>query len=132
MIVKNAYYPKQMPTQIVVESLGGKYFAAAMTPFRTITEAELRPLAVFTCEMGDEIPGHTLTFYGLERKAESPLKRERQRLGLTQRQLSEASGVNIRQIQKIESGEIKPENVSLSNAVRLADALGVEPKDLLP
>jgi len=50
---------------------------------------------------------------------------------LTQQQLADAAGVNISQIQKLEAGTIKAENISLRNGLALADALGVEPEDLL-
>lgn len=50
---------------------------------------------------------------------------------LTQAGLAEKSGVNIRQIRRIESGEIKMGNITLTNAAKLAAALGVEIKDLL-
>jgi len=52
--------------------------------------------------------------------------------GLTQAALAAASGINIRQIQKLEAGEILPQNITLSTAVRLASALGCRPEDLLP
>ena len=51
--------------------------------------------------------------------------------GLTQAQLAEAAGINVRQIQKIESGEISLVNVTLGNALKLAQALGVGVEDLL-
>lgn len=51
--------------------------------------------------------------------------------GLTQEALAAASGVNVRQIQKIEAGEILTKNITLENAVRLAKALGVQPADLI-
>ena len=51
--------------------------------------------------------------------------------GLTQQALADKSGLNIRQIQKIEKGEIAIENITLKNALSLAEALGVEPKDLI-
>lgn len=60
------------------------------------------------------------------------LRQLRSDAGLTQRALADAAEINIRQIQKIEAGDIRPENLTLGTAVRLADALGVEPKDLLP
>lgn len=50
---------------------------------------------------------------------------------LTQQQLADAAGINISQVQKIEAGTIKSENISLRNGLALADALGVEPEDLL-
>lgn len=52
--------------------------------------------------------------------------------GMTQKELADKSGINIRQIQKYESGEYNAENMTLKNAVALADALGCEPKDFLP
>jgi transcriptional regulator with XRE-family HTH domain len=60
-----------------------------------------------------------------------PLKNLRVAAGLTQQQLAATSGVNIRQIQRIELGEAKIGNVTLSNAVAIAKALGVSPEDLL-
>ena len=58
--------------------------------------------------------------------------RERRRAAqLTQVQLAEAAGLNIRQIQKIEAGEIQIGNITLTNAARLARALGVKIEDLL-
>lgn len=50
---------------------------------------------------------------------------------LTQAQLAAAAGVNVRQIQKIEAGEIQIANVTLSNAARIARALGVRIEELL-
>lgn len=51
--------------------------------------------------------------------------------GMTQRQLSNASGVNIRQIQRVENGESDIDNISAKNLLALADALGIEPRQLL-
>ena len=59
------------------------------------------------------------------------LKDLRQAAGMTQAALAEKSGVNIRQIRKIELGEIKIGNITLQNAVRLAGALGVSIEALL-
>ena len=130
MTIKNAYYPHQMPTQIVIETEDG-FFRADQQPFREITASDLTPLAVFRPEMGDEIPGYTLWHYKLERMDANPVKALRRRLGLTQQTLADAAGVNIRQIQKMESGEILAENITLGTAIRLAKALGVEPADLI-
>ena len=55
----------------------------------------------------------------------------RKAAGLTQAQLAAAAGINIRQIQKIESGEIRIGNLTLANASRLAAALGVTIEQLL-
>ena len=131
MIIKNAYYPYQLPTQIVIEALDGKYYAADLSPFRAIKEAELRPLAVFSPVMGDEIPDYTRKFYHLAIESDPRLIQLRINSGLTQKQLAEAAGVNIRQIQKIEAGEIQLGNITLQNAARLAAALDVKIEDLL-
>lgn len=50
---------------------------------------------------------------------------------LTQQQLADLSGINIRQIQKLESGEISIENVTAKTLMALADALKMEPCELL-
>lgn len=52
-------------------------------------------------------------------------------MGMTQKELSEKSGINIRQIQKYESGEYDTGNMTLKNALAIAGALECEVKDLL-
>lgn len=59
---------------------------------------------------------------------ENKIKQLRIAAGMTQRELAEKAGVNIRQIQKYEVDQPEIGNVSLRIAVALADALGV--KDL--
>lgn len=51
--------------------------------------------------------------------------------GLTQAALAEMADVNIRVIQKFESRERGIETASLSVALRIADVLGVHPRDLI-
>ena len=60
------------------------------------------------------------------------LARLRKEAGLTLHQLAEKSGVNFMKIHQIEKGKIKPENITLRTAQRLATALDCEPKDLMP
>ena len=55
----------------------------------------------------------------------------RKSAGLTQKALADAAGINIRQIQKIESGEVQIGNITLKNAKALADALHVSIDSLL-
>lgn len=55
----------------------------------------------------------------------------RKAVGLTQRQLSELSGVNIRQIQRVESGVSQAGNLTAKNLIAIADALGVDPHKLI-
>ena len=45
------------------------------------------------------------------------VKELRKRQGLTQKQLAEQIGVNIRWVQKLEAGEIKLENITFLNAI---------------
>lgn len=59
------------------------------------------------------------------------LKKIRLEKGLTQTGLAHASGVNIRQIQKYESGEYNSENMTLKNAIAISDALKIDVRDLL-
>lgn len=68
MIIKNAFYPHSMPTKIVVELPDGTFRSAELAPFREIADDELTPLAFFAPVMGDEIPDHTLRFYGLKKE----------------------------------------------------------------
>ncbi len=60
-----------------------------------------------------------------------PLRDARLAAGLTQQQLAKLSGVNPRQIQKVEAGEIKAGNMTASNLLAIADALGVDPRSLI-
>ena len=55
----------------------------------------------------------------------------RRMAGMTQAQLAEASGVNIRQIQRVELGEAEAGNLTAKNLISVADALGVDARDLL-
>lgn len=52
-------------------------------------------------------------------------------MGMTQKELAGKAGVGIRQIQKYESGEYNAGNMTLKNAIALADALECEVRDLL-
>lgn len=50
---------------------------------------------------------------------------------MTQKELAEKSGVNIRQIQRYESGESVPQNMTLKNAIAICDVLECDVKSLL-
>ena len=52
-------------------------------------------------------------------------------MGMTQKELAEKAGINIRQIQKYESGEYDTGNMTLKNAASLAKALECSAEDLL-
>lgn len=51
--------------------------------------------------------------------------------GMTQAQLAEKSGVYIRQIQRVELGEAEAGNLTAKNLLSIADALGVDARDLI-
>lgn len=51
--------------------------------------------------------------------------------GMTQTKLAELSGINARQIRKIETGEIKTKNITIGTITALAHALSVEIEDLI-
>lgn len=50
---------------------------------------------------------------------------------LTRAELAARSGVNYRQIQKAEAGEIETGSMTAKNLIALADALGVDARDLI-
>ena len=50
---------------------------------------------------------------------------------LTQSELAKKSGVNIRQIQRVELGEAEAGNLTARNLIAIADALGVDVRELL-
>ena len=51
--------------------------------------------------------------------------------GMTQTKLAELSGINARQIRKIETGEIKTKNITIGTITALSHALGVGIEDLI-
>ena len=59
------------------------------------------------------------------------VKRLRLNAGFTQTALAEATGLNIRHIQKIEAGEVSLKNITASTSSRLAAALGVTMEELM-
>jgi transcriptional regulator with XRE-family HTH domain len=59
------------------------------------------------------------------------LAKLRKAAGLTLKELAAKSGVNFMKIHQIEHQKIKPENITLRTAQKLARALNCETKDLL-
>lgn len=66
-----------------------------------------------------------------ERNTLNNIRSRRISLGLTQGELSKKTGINIRQIQKYESGEYCIENMTLKNAIALSDVLNCDVRLLL-
>lgn len=59
------------------------------------------------------------------------LEWSRRMADMTQSELAKKSGVNIRQIQRVELGEAEAGNLTAKNLLAIADALGVDVKFLL-
>lgn len=59
------------------------------------------------------------------------VKMYRKKQGLTQTDLANRAGLNIRQIQKIENGESKTENITLKTMQAIAQALNAKIDDLI-
>lgn len=59
------------------------------------------------------------------------VKMYRKKQGLTQTDLANLAGLNIRQIQKIENGESKTENITLKTMQAITQALNVKIDDLI-
>lgn len=55
----------------------------------------------------------------------------RRMAGITQAELAEKSGVNVRQIQRVETGEAEVGNLTAVNLIALADALEVDAKSII-
>ncbi len=61
----------------------------------------------------------------------SKLEWARLAAGLSQQQLAEASGVNVRQIRRVELDEADAGNLTAKNLLSLADVLGVDPREIV-
>lgn len=59
------------------------------------------------------------------------VKTYRKKQGLTQTDLANRAGLNIRQIQKIENDEVQIENVTLKTMQAIAQALNAKIDDLI-
>lgn len=78
------------------------------------------------------VTGNGMVALRKAREAESTTLRDaRVSAGLTQQQLADASGVNIRQIQRVELGSSDAGNLTARNLLAIADALGIDPHDLI-
>ena len=55
----------------------------------------------------------------------------RQSAGLTQQALADITGLHIRQIQRLEKGDVSPGDMAAKNLFAVADALNVDPRTLI-
>jgi ribosome-binding protein aMBF1 (putative translation factor) len=76
----------------------------------------------------DEVPASKALNASLKQLGNN-IRRERMAQGMSQQQLAELAELNIRNIQRIEAGEI---DVLLSTAARIRKALNSEWKSLMP
>lgn len=134
----NDLYVLPDPHRLLIRRKDGLY-SFIPVPYRKITDADLTPIVtpfsedlylksvhadVFDGPSGD----FTMKQYGLTK---IPLVEARRAAGLTQKELADASGVNVRQIQRVELGEAEAGNLTAKNLLAIADALGVGPKELI-
>lgn len=61
----------------------------------------------------------------------SNLELARRAAGLTQAQLAERAGINIRQIQRVEGGASSAGNLIAKNLISIANVLEVDPQSLI-
>lgn len=75
----------------------------------------------------------SLVNYGRDchNRAITPLAWARMAVYMSSTELADKSGVSLRQIQKVESGEINAGNLTARNLLALADALGCDPRELI-
>lgn len=75
----------------------------------------------------------SLVNYGRDchNRAITKLEWSRRMAGMTQAELAEESGVNIRQIQRVELGEAEAGNLTAKNLISIADALHVDIRRLV-
>lgn len=79
------------------------------------------------------VTGHGMVSLRKAREASATITLRDARIsaGWTQQQLADASGVNIRQIQRVELGSSDAGNLTARNLLAIADALGIDPHDLI-
>ena len=63
-------------------------------------------------------------------KKKTPVQILRLTRGMTQQELADEAHMTVSQLQRLEYGERKVENLSLKTALALAEALGVEVSEL--
>ena len=138
MLIKEIYtIPDQ--NRDLIEMRDGGLYTFCIVPSRELKASDLEPLKSALPRDMALAYSHAEPYDGglrrLQMKSfgltDCPLKEARKNAGMTQQQLADASGVYVRQIQRIENGEGDISNVTLGNAVKLANALGIDVKDLL-
>lgn len=86
------------------------------------------------CQRADgDCTACSLVSYGRDcrGKAITNLEWQRRMARMSIKELSEKSGVNMRLIQNVELGTSEAGNMAAKNLLALADAVGVDPRELL-
>lgn len=86
------------------------------------------------CQLADgDCTACSLVRYGRDcrGKAITNLEWQRRMARMSIKELAEKSGVNMRLIQNVELGTSEAGNMAAKNLLALADAVGVEPRELL-
>ena len=60
------------------------------------------------------------------------IKETREQIGMSRKELAEIANVSISLIYKLEKGEYNTGNIAARTLLNLADALDIDPHDLLP
>ena len=81
--------------------------------------------------VSEEICIDTINKQLREKQRQTRLQAYRKRLGLSQKELSELTGVNLRTLQQYEVRDKDINKASMEKVISLADALYCNPKDLL-
>ena len=67
----------------------------------------------------------------MKAKYDTTFARLRKQAGLTQKEVSDLTGINPRNIRRMEAGEIQMKNIALENALALAKIFGVDVEKLI-
>lgn len=138
MLIKQLYTIND-DARALIELPDGSLYTFLMSPARKLAQQDLTQVgqavdreiylrSVHASPYEGAIEQLQMRAFGFTKSRVAALRHER---GLSQQALADAAGMNIRQIQKVESGEYKVENITGKNLLGIADALGVDPRSLI-
>jgi len=96
LLVNGAWYLDAYPTAIITEMADNTLRMFHLTPFRKITEKDLRPYKAYhprKCK-GSPLPDYLYRYYGLERSSETLSEVIRVRVSPVEKQTLEAAAEN--------------------------------------
>ena len=136
MLIKEIYTGPTAQYDII-ELPDGSLYRFNIVPSRALTADDLEPVKLaIPAELYKKklqpyegaLRSMQMKYFGL---TDVPIKAARMDEGMTQQQLADKAGVHIRQIQKVESGEVKAGNMAAQTLLSIADALGADPRSLV-